>query len=67
VACCGVQPPDWRSFAFEIRSDRAIVSPMLPVSGTNHWGGVFGIGTPTIALSAPPNWRCVIGSLSTTL
>jgi len=36
VACCGAQPPICRSLAFEILSDRAIVSPTLPVSGTSH-------------------------------
>jgi len=36
VAYFGAQPPICRSLAFEILSDRAIVSPRPPVSGTSH-------------------------------
>jgi hypothetical protein len=55
VAYPGDHPLEFRSFAFEIRSDRDIVSPSPPVIFVIHPGRAFGSGTPSIAASAAPN------------
>src|ERR671921_2172320 len=67
LAYFGLQTLSARSFLFEIRSERANISPREPARYANHFGAITGGFTPSDAASESKNSRLRNGSSSATL